>query len=66
MKQYKFLNKHTWSHLKVLKTNLSMLENIWCDSSMNVFFYLPNLGGKAYIMQVDYETALGTTPLEIK
>ena len=22
------LNKHTWSHLKVLKSNLSMLENI--------------------------------------
>ena len=27
-------NKHTWSHLKVLKNNLSVLENIWCDCSI--------------------------------
>ena len=34
LKQYKFLNKHTWSHLKVLKNDLSMLENICCDRSI--------------------------------
>ena len=44
MKQYKFLNKHTWPHLKVLKNNLSMLENIWCDRSIRETSWLLNEG----------------------
>ena len=36
LKQYKFLNKQTWSHLKVVKNNSSILANIWCDRSINL------------------------------